>query len=773
MLIRKMFRDIKLNLSQFITIFLMTMIGVLSYTGIKAYMTGMEESANAFYSDNNLQDLNAYGTFNTKDILDIKKLDNISNAEGKISVTGTTNEDKTLLLNFIDSNEISKFYIIDGSSFNKDTSGIWLDNFYSIENNIKVGDTIIFKYDNYSFTEEVIGLINVPDHLYDVKDESELYPNRKEFGFAYLSTKELEGYIKNKLNIKSNFNYKDYLTYNYIMVDVDNLDNKDSVKESIEDNITNTLTVMDIKESTSYSTYQGEIDEGKTYIGVFSGLFIFIAMLSVITTMSRLVKKERIQIGTLKALGFKNRHIYLHYISYGFFIALLASIMGVVVGYYGLGNLFISMEMSFFELPNGHPFITIDCIILAIVVIILVCFITYLTTLSILRKNPADTLRVETPKVNSKSIKITTKGIFKKLNFATIWNIRDIFRNKIRTLTGIIGITGCCILIVCALGMLDSLNHFIDLQFSTLYNFKYKASLSSNISNEELNNLTNIYGNNTSMSYLIEIIDKDNNKISNNVFIDSSNDMVRFVDKNNNFINVDSSDGVYITKKLASLNGYKIGDTIRWHLIGNDTIYESKIVGLNKDPQNQNMTITKEYYESLGNTYIPDSLYTNSEVDNTLKGISLVQDIDNLKESLNNMLNTMKSMIILIIFIAVLLGVVIIYNMGTLSFFEKQYQFATLKVLGLTDKKIKKIFIKQNKFITIVSIVIGLPLGYLLVDYLFKKAISDTYDFGAYIYPITYIYAIIGTYLVTYIVSVYLASKISKIDMVTSLKGNE
>ena len=115
----------------------------------------------------------------------------------------------------------------------------------------------------------------------------------------------------------------------------------------------------------------------------------------------------------------------------------------------------------------------------------------------------------------------------------------------------------------------------------------------------------------------------------------------------------------------------------------------------------------------------------------------------------------------------------IIYNLGILSYTEKQYQFATLKVLGFKDKAIKKIFIKQNNWIAIVSIIIGLPLGYYLTDWLFKTAIEEHYDFGASITLRTYVISAIGTFVVSYVVSVLLARKIKNIDMVSSLKGNE
>ena len=274
---------------------------------------------------------------------------------------------------------------------------------------------------------------------------------------------------------------------------------------------------------------------------------------------------------------------------------------------------------------------------------------------------------------------------------------------------------------------------------------------------------------------MIEIKNKDGEKESNNIFITDAGNYVRFVDNKGKFIKVNNNKGVYITYKLAKTEGYKIGDTITWHLVGNNKYYKSNIVGFNKDPQNQNMTMTKEYYESLGNTYQPDSLYTDTDLSKTkeIKNVELIQDITALEESMNNMLSTMKTMIILIIVIAILLGSIIIYNMGILSYTEKQYQFATLKVLGFDDKKIKKIFIKQSNIIAIISIIIGLPAGFYLTDCIFKTAIEESYDFGASITLPTYLYAAIGTFLVSYLVSRFLARKITNIDMVTSLKGNE
>ncbi len=789
MLRKKMIRDIKQNFSQFITIFLMVLIGVMAYSGIESYMEGMKKTASNFYGDYNLQDLNVMGALSKENLDTIKKIDNVKNAESKLTVNGVleNNDDITMSMNFIETNEISKFYIVDGEKFDSNVKGIWLDNFFAKENSLNIGDTLKIKYDGYIFEEKIVGFINVPDHVYDVKDESQIYPDHKTFGFAYASINELEDYIKNQVmkemnitdlntfnQIYPNFNYKDYMKYNYIMVDVNDKSKTNDVKNSIEEKIED-VALMNIEDTPSYTQYQGEIEEGETYIGVFSGLFLFIALLSVVTTMTRVVKKQRVQIGTLKALGFKKRKIILHYISYSFWISLFGALLGLVAGRYFIGNVFIGLEMSFFQIPNGVPIIKNDSYIVAGLVVLCVSIITYLATRKILKEKTADTLRNEIPSIKSKSLNITTTGIFKKMNFNTKWNIRDMFRNKARTITGVVGITACAMLIVCSLGMLDSMNYFIDLQFNKIFNFDYKLSLKSDISNEVLEELTNKYGDSTSQSLYIEIKDKDGSIETNNIFVTDSKEYIKFVDNKDNFINLNNDDGVYVTYKLAETKGYEIGDEITWHISGNSKYYTSKIVGFNKDPQNQNVTMTRKYLESLNIEYKPDSLYTNYDLSNNkeIDGVEVISNIDKLKEGMNGMLETMKTMIVLIIVIAIILGVVIIYNLGILSFTEKQYQFATLKVLGFKNKQVKKIFIKQNNIISIISIILGLPVGFYLTDWLFKTAIEDSYDFGAHINIITYVISAIGTFVISYVVSKILAKKIKKIDMVTSLKGNE
>ena len=357
MLNKKMFRDIKKNLSQFITIFLMVFLGVFVYAGVHSYMDGMDVSGKNYYEENNLQDLwLVKQNFTLDDLNTIKSIDNVKNAERQLSITTSLKDydDVTLETIFIESNDISKMYVVEGTGFDSDKKGVWLDSYLARYLNLKVGDKITLNYQGYELTEEILGLINTPDHVYFVKDSTELFPTHKDYGYVYLSINEFPTSIiddelkeetgiddidKIKENIE-NFDYKNYYVFNNVIVDVDNIDDVDFTKLEIEAEINDIIAATDRSASPSYEVYNSEIEEGTTYSNVFTALFLFIAILSVVTTMKRFVKKQRMQIGTLKALGFHESKIVRHYISYGFYISLFASIMGLLLGNLVLGNYF-------------------------------------------------------------------------------------------------------------------------------------------------------------------------------------------------------------------------------------------------------------------------------------------------------------------------------------------------------------------------------------------------------------------------------------------------
>lgn len=759
---KKVLRDIKQNKMQFFNIFIMVFLGVFVFAGIHAYMDGMDVSASKYYESNNFEDLWLTGeNFTNQYLEDVKKIENVKNAERQLIINTEleNHKDVTLETIFIESNEIAKLYAIEGEEFQKDKKGVWLDSYLAKNLNLKVGDEISLKYKDYTITEKILGLVTSPDHVYFVKDDSAIFPTHKDYGFVYLSSNE--------------FPIEGYEVFNQIIVDVDNTDKLEQTKANIENNIKSAIAVTDRESSFSYKGYNSEIEEGSTYSSVFTLLFLFIAILSVVTTMNRFVKKQRTQIGTLKALGFKNGKIIRHYVSYGFYISLIASILGIIAGRFILGGFFLNMEMSYFEIPVYNTIIIPEVYYLAVIVVVLITVVTYLSCRRILKEPAVESLRVEVPKVKSTKFDLTTKGIFKKSSISTRWNLRDIGRNKSRSIMAIVGIIGCTMLIVCAFGMLDTMNSYLNWEFDIINKFEYKISLANNYTDEELKTLEEKYGNATSQSLGIEL-KIDDKKETNSIVVNDAKDYLKCTDHNKNYIYL-KDDGVYITEKLAEKYNLKIGDSITWHIFGDDTWYTSKIVGLNRDPQSQILNMTKTYYESLGLKYRADSIYTNSDLSDvrTLPGVDTIQNISNLRSGMESMMQTVKTMVVLLIVVSAILGFVIIYNLGILSFTEKQYQFATLKVLGFKNKQIKKIFVKQNLWLSIIGIIIGLPLGYFMIDYIFKSALGENYDFQATIRWISYLCSTIGSLIVSLFVNKILSRKVNTIDMVSSLKGNE
>ena len=759
---KKILREIRLNKMQFFNIFIMVFLGVFVFAGVHAYMDGMKISGDKYYESNNLQDIWLSGeNFTDEDLKNVKEISNVKNAERILNIrTELENyKDVSLDTNFIETNEISKMYIVDGEEFSKDKKGVWLDSYLAKNLDLKVGDEITFKYKDYEMKEKILGLITVPDHIYSVKDESTIIPTHKDFGFIYLSVNE--------------FPIQDYMIYNQIIVDIDDTDKIDETKRNIENNIKSAIAVTDRNASSSYQSYNSEIEEGETYSKVFTFLFLFIAILSVVTTMNRFVKRQRTQIGTLKALGFKNRKIIKHYVSYGFYVSLLASILGLILGKYVLGTFFLNMEAQYFEIPVYNTILISSVYILAIIVVVLITIVTYLSCRGILKESAVEALRTEIPKVKNTKFDLTTKGIFKKSSISTRWNLRDIGRNKSRSIMAVVGIIGCTMLLVCAFGMLDTMNSYLDWEFNKISNFEYKLSLSNNYTNEQLEKLTDKYGKSTSETLGIEIKNGDK-KEANTLVVNDAKDYLKYTNHNREYMDL-KDDGIYITEKLSEKYNLNIGDTISWHIFGDNTWYTCKIVGLNRDPQNQNLNMTRKYYETLGLTYRADSLYTDENLSETksLDGVDIIQSKANLQEGMESMLDTMKTMITILIVVSAILGFVIIYNLGILSFTEKQYQFATLKVLGFKNQQIKKIFIKQNLWLSIIGIVLGLPLGFIMVDYIFKSALGENYDFSASIKPLSYLLAVGGSLIVAIFVNKVLSRKVKTIDMVTSLKGNE
>ena len=194
----KTLRDLWKNKSQFITIFLMVFLAVFAFAGVHAYMDGMKESSYKYYENQNLQDIWLTSkNFTDEKLESIKKVSNVRNAERFLRINANAIgsekyinplnekpiEDLVIECNFIESNEINKMYIIEGEEFSKEKKGIWLDYYLARNIGINVGDEIELSLEGNNFKEKVMALVEVPDHVYSIKDDTAIFPTHTDFGF--------------------------------------------------------------------------------------------------------------------------------------------------------------------------------------------------------------------------------------------------------------------------------------------------------------------------------------------------------------------------------------------------------------------------------------------------------------------------------------------------------------------------------------------------------------------------------------------------------------
>ena len=599
------------------------------------------------------------------------------------------------------------------------------------------------------------------------------------------------------------FNIEKAYTYPQVCVDVEGeapgiyRTNKDdgSFEKKLQ-RIKNALYGIDAVDSvtgrdmcSSYMTHKSEAEEGDTYSGMFTFLFLFIASLSVITTMNRFVKKQRMQIGALKALGMRNSKIYRHYISYGFFVSLVGVLIGFAVGVPTLGVYFYNMELDMFDIPEGGIFIGNDSYLVAVVIVVMVTTVTFMASRKILSEPAAQTLRLEVPKIKQKRSGEKPGGIMAHLPFAIKWNLRDVARSKARTIMGIVGVAGSTLLIVMAYGMEDSMQHYLDWEFSGILRFESRLTFDSDITNPEKSDLYREYGQATTQSVPIEYYDGNGMLQTSVITVNDSDGMIALCDHDQQshaieegipgatYSDIYDPGAIFVTEKLIINKNLDITQKVKWHILGSDDWYESDVAAVSRDPQSQQFAMTRAAFEALGEKYEPDTLYTDQDLtgvdDEEIDGVNAVTTIASMREQMGSMLSMISGMLGLFIGVAGVMGFIIIYNMGLLSMNEKMYQFSTLKVLGFGFPKIVKIYTMQNIWITLAGIALGLPGGFFFTDYMFKYAIGEDYDFNAFIEPDAYLIAIVATMGVMLFTSIFLAMGLKKIDMVASLKANE
>lgn len=759
MLFKKLIRTMGLYRAQFISMIIMIALGVGIFVGFNMEWVSIDENTSSFFKETGFADyrISSEKGFSKEELESIKKISGVENASRFLSVNADVKEKSGdgAALTVTENADVSGMMLISGEKYSKDdTDGVWLSDKYAAANGFKLGDSITFKYKNLEIKCKIKGLIKASEYLICVRDSSQLMPDFDTFGFAYISPalykKSAGAEFYPQINVISDLNKKEFT-------------------EKTEKALGKTTLILTKEESGSYSLAQGEADEGKTMGAVLPVLFLLIAVLTMVTTMHRLTAKEKTQIGTLKALGFKNRRILRHYTSYAFMIGILGTAIGIGLGYsvaYFIMNPNGTMG-TYFDMPYWRLKMPGFCIIVMAAIIVLLTFIGFLSVKQMLKGTAADALRPYTPK-KMKPLAIEKTKAFHKLSFGTRWNMRDIMRHKSRTAMSLVGIIGCTILVVGSLGMRDTMAEFLSMYYDGALRYSSRIYFSEDATAEQRDKISEEYGGDRSATVGVQIEDKT---VSLDIY-GLKNNTVRFPSDKGGYTDL-KDNGAYICERLAEEFELDTGDTFVLSPYGTDKKYTLKLNGIIRSTS-ECVVITEEYADTLNIYYTPDSVYTKT-VKKDIKSdaaIKTVQSKQAIMDSFDSFLEIMNSMIFVLVGGALVLGIVVLYNLGVMSYTERYREIATLKVVGFKDGKIGRLLIGQNMWLSLLGIIAGLPLGAFTLDYLLKKMASE-YEMRMYIGPVTYIVSIALTFGVSLLVSLMVARKNKKIDMVEALKGAE
>lgn len=756
MLIRKLFRTACKYKAQFISMIIMIALGIGIFVGFNMEWYSLKKDTDSFFEETEYADFRIYNElgFSEADIESIGGIDGINAVSRVLSVNVDVKESADALSLFVIEDYIlSKLHLTKGEEYNSSIDGFWLSDKYAEANSIDIGDMLTVTYLGKSITGKVIGLAKSSEYTVCVRDENQLMPDYDTFGFVYASPKmifdELGMEFYPQISIRSDMT-------------------KSELEERIKTVLGVTTLVTSKEEHYPYAGPKSEIEEGQTMGSILPVLFIAIAFLTMVTTMHRITANEKVQIGTLKALGFKDRRILRHYTSYGLVLGLFGTALGVGLGFLIAGLIFSADGSmgTYLDIPYWTLYVPDFCWIVLAAAVMLLTLISFFSIKKVLRGTAADALRPYTPK-KVKTMKIENTWLWRKLPFSTKWNIRDLVRNKARSAMTLIGVVGCMVLLVGGLGMRDTMDEFLGVLDNEANNYVTKINIAESAANEDVKELAYDYRGDWLASSAIKLGDKTTTL----EIYSAENGKIKFSDENNKPV-ILRDDGVYICIRLSE--DIKVGDIIEFSPYGEEESYKVKVAGVVRSLVSESIVMTEEYADSIGIPYHISAVFTDYKPEK-IEDSSLIsgkQTKETLMESYDSFMEIMNMMIIILVLAAVLLGIVVLYNLGVMSYVERSRELATLKVVGFRDRHIGRILISQNMWLTVIGIIIGFPAGIAVLQILLYALVSE-YELSLTLSTLTYSVSILLTFGVSLIVGLFVARKNRKIDMVEALKGAE
>ena len=660
----------------------------------------------------------------------------------------------------------------------KAADGVWLNESFAKAWDVAVGDDFTIEYGGMNFTRKVRGLILTPEYEY-TKAEEDADTNFKNLAYVYMS---FDAFLVGE--------YADQMTtYTTMLIRLtedalshpsstaDNVSAAMSYEKKIAEAMHDHYSVMiDAKSIIGMQRVQDELSQHDTFSYAFALIFLVIAVFIIATTMSRLVERQRTQIGTMNALGIKRGVITLHYIGYSFFVSVFGVLLGELFGPLVIGQAIVDMLMSWYMVPDVAAGANGMFAVVGIVVVACCVLASFLSCRKLLLVAPAEALRPAAPR-KAKRLLAERFAFWNRLRFRTQYNLRDLSRAPMRAAMGIIGTAVGMVLTIFSFGCKVLVDDIVVWDFEKIQNFSYELILSGDKDIAYYDDLAAETDGELVMTDEIELAKQAHapasEKSKQSITVIEGKGLYNVTDEKTEVMEL-TPGTISVTSRLAKSMGIHVGDTVFWHIYSKNKWYESKVGSINRSPETAGITILRRDLEKLGCAYTPVMIATDQKVTGYDKrdGISAVYDMAQLQEAFEEGYEVINVLFYMMMAFSVITVIVVLYNSGNLSFHERRKEFATLKVMGFANDRIRGILNQENIWLSVIGVFVGVPFAKPALLAMMNSN-GENFDYYVEIPPALYLAGGVFVLAVAVLVSFLFSRKIRTLDMVETFKGME
>ncbi len=534
-------------------------------------------------------------------------------------------------------------------------------------------------------------------------------------------------------------------------------------------------------------TMTSDLNQAYQLTAFFPFVFFAVAILVILTTISAIIVKDRTQIGTLKAVGVSQSQIFGYYIVLTLALVLIGTLIGEIVGPFLLPFLMqIKYGMLYNLVPLTYVFPWGYAILTGIVFLAVSALVTYLVTRKEVGLVPAESMRSAPPhlvgKGASKKSKIKTNVSLLSLKMA----FRNIKVSAFKSTMVVVGVAGCTALLVCGYGIEDTVNHSVEVDFAHYMTSDLSLTLQAPLSSEGIDETIAPFQELIATGEDGEIERQGYTRSTSTVTVAGGTAYTSYYCLLEpgvpSFVDLDfDHDRVAISRKVQERTGADVGDSISFTVGVStyeavvDTVFDAftfhGVVLYGDASFLSGETTYSSIYLNAAEGVGVDELRTAAE--ENIPSLSSAQTSAETISYVGDMMSSALQMTGAIKTFAVLLAVVVLYNLALLNFRERTRDIATLKVLGFSRVEIALSILFETMLLTIVGVVVGMMLGYPFMYGVLAVNQVEIAQFIYYIAPATYFYGFLLSFVVAFFINLVFAASSERVKMVDSLKSVE